>query len=109
MAIFTYADSRRYAQSITLSESVKIATASAALNTKDVFLSYSSKDHVHLLGVISFLEEHGASVYVDVGDKSLPEYPSRQTATILKGEILKKKRFIVVVSPNSHNSRCYFS
>ena len=78
---------------------------SARETEKDVFLSHSSADKEHLAGVIAFLEAHGASVYIDKEDAELPGVTSQETARILKSRILKCKKFIILVSVNSKDSR----
>jgi len=104
MSIFTYADAKSYSRSIQ-NESIKIAQAQTKSLTRDVFLSHSSKDSEYIVGIIAFLEEQGASVYVDLGDDRLPSNPNPKTATILKAEIQSSPRFIVLVSPNSKDSK----
>ncbi|WP_158816065.1 toll/interleukin-1 receptor domain-containing protein [Methylocapsa sp. S129] len=69
------------------------------------FLSHSSKDVDSLPGVIAILERHGAEVYVDKKDESLPPYTSRETATILRGRIRQCRRFILFTTQNSKDSR----
>lgn len=71
---------------------------------RDVFLSYSHKDREEMPGVVSVLEGHGASVYVDVGDESLPTPPSQQTADILKANMALARKLVVFVTTNSKSS-----
>ena len=70
-----------------------------------VFLSHSTADKDILPGVIQLLEEHGASVYIDKKDDSLPKYTSRETALTLKERIRQSKKFIVLTSVKSKQSR----
>ncbi len=77
---------------------------SAASDSKNTFLSYSSKDKDYLPGVITLLEKHGAAVYIDEGDARLPQKPSKETAAILRNTIQKLNRFVVFVTPNSKDS-----
>jgi len=72
---------------------------------KTVFLSHSHKDNRYLPGVISVLENHGASVYVDVQDTSLPETPSLETAAILRNNLSACRKFIVFVTTESKDSK----
>jgi hypothetical protein len=69
------------------------------------FLSHSSKDADLLPGVIAILEHHGASVYVDKKDESLPPTTNRDTAAILRGRIRQCKKFILLTTINSKDSR----
>jgi hypothetical protein len=69
------------------------------------FLSHSSKDADILPGAVSLLEEHGASVYVDKIDTSLPPITSRNTASILKGRIQECKKFVLLASIKSKESK----
>ena len=71
---------------------------------KSIFLSYSSKDRKYLSGVITLLENHGGSVYVDEGDTRLPRKPSKQTAAILRDTIQRLNRFVLFVTTNSKDS-----
>lgn len=69
------------------------------------FLSHSTKDADLLPGVIALLERHGAVVYVDKKDEALPPYTSRQTARILRDRIRQSRKFILLTTKNSKDSR----
>lgn len=69
------------------------------------FLSHSSKDIDILPGAVSLLEEHGATVYVDKIDTSLPHVTSRKTASILKDRIQECKKFVLLASSKSKESK----
>ncbi|MCZ8158319.1 MAG: toll/interleukin-1 receptor domain-containing protein [Rhizobiaceae bacterium] len=69
------------------------------------FLSHSSKDIDLLPGVIRILERHGAVVYVDKKDENLPPYTSRETAIGLRDRIKKSKKFVLLTTKNSKDSR----
>jgi hypothetical protein len=81
------------------------AEAKTASVANSVFLSHSSADDKFVLGVVIFLRRFGVSVYIDDHDKRLPKPPNTATAAILKDEIKKSGRFVVLVSPNSRFSR----
>lgn len=81
-----------------------LTKAAASKSEKDIFLSHSSKDNDLLPGVVLVLQNHGGRVYVDLGDKRLPEPPSIDTAQILRGSIREMRRFVLLVSPNSKGS-----
>lgn len=69
------------------------------------FLSHSSKDASLLPWVIKLLEDHGAAVYVDKKDPALPPVTSRETASVLRNRLKQSKKFILLTSPNSKDSR----
>src|SRR6476620_7396646 len=90
-----------------LTEQQKSATinfAAAKTSTNKTFLAHSSNDVAILPNVIAVLEQHGADVYIDKTDASLPRYTSPQTATTLRSHIRLAKRFIVLATPNSKTS-----
>ncbi|WP_234180007.1 toll/interleukin-1 receptor domain-containing protein [Sphingopyxis sp. NFH-91] len=69
------------------------------------FLSHSSKDQDLLPAAITLLENHGATVYVDKKDPALPPYTSRATAAGLKNRIQQSRKFVLLASQNSKDSR----
>ncbi len=69
------------------------------------FLSHSTQDAELLPGVIRLLEGHGAQVYVDKKDDSLPPYTSRETATTLKRRIVECRKFVLFATKTSKDSR----
>lgn len=79
-------------------------SANYSKSDKDTFLSHSSKDIELLPGVLAILENHGASIYFDNADNSLPENPSVQTADILRSSLRYKKKFVLFVTTNSKDS-----
>lgn len=68
-------------------------------------MSHSSKDAEYLPGVINLLENHGASVYCDLGDNRLPDNPNPETAAILKNQIKVSRKLVVFVTTNSKDSK----
>lgn len=87
-----------------LDESRMLKTASASKTGKTVFLAHSSRDKRYLPAVISILQDHGGSVYIDKDDKRLPESTNRETAEILRSTIKACRRFVVFVTTNSKDS-----
>lgn len=75
------------------------------LSGSNVFLSHSSKDKELIAGVIEFLENHGARVYIDKLDSELPNKTSAETAQKLKRRISQIPRFIYLVTPKTKDSR----
>jgi hypothetical protein len=71
---------------------------------KDTFLSHSSKDNEMLPAVVAILENHGARVYIDNTDESLPINPSVKTAEILRSNLRNTKKFVLFVTTNSKDS-----
>ena len=98
----TYDDLKKFGAT---AEAQRIAkSASFSESHKDTFLSHSSKDNELLPGVIIILENHGASVYVDNADESLPRNPSIKTAEILRGNLRATRKFVLFVTKNSKDS-----
>ena len=77
----------------------------ASYQSFDVFLSHSTKDKDVLPSVINFLSLYGVNVYIDKTDKELPCNTSPETGDILKKRIQESKKFIVLVSSNSKDSK----
>lgn len=70
------------------------------------FLSHSSKDKAdYIAGAAGVLEQHGASVYLDKKDPSLPPYTNRETADALKDRIRLCERFVLFATRQSSESR----
>lgn len=69
------------------------------------FLSYSSLDDEFLPSIIGILENHGAYVYVDKKDPSLPTTTNYETADILRRNIALSSKFVLFVTPNSKESK----
>jgi hypothetical protein len=87
-----------------LEERQTIKEAAALKSGKSTFLSHSSKDNDLIPGIVYVLQNHGAQVYVDLGDYRLPEPPSVETAQVLRDTISEMRRFVLLVSPNSKGS-----
>lgn len=104
MAVFlTYNDIRSFNKdkfTRTLVEKAERREKSGA-----TFLSYSSLDDEFLPTIIGILENHGAYVYVDKKDPSLPPTTSRETAAILRRNIALSSKFVLFVTPNSKESK----
>lgn len=102
----TKAELRDFASKLHLSEQVNLRAAARSRGLEgSTFLSHSNKDEDLVVGAIRVLEGHGAKVYVDSVDPSLPPYTSEQTADLLKARIKQTKRFVLLASPNSKDSR----
>jgi hypothetical protein len=82
-----------------------VETAETRSATHATFLSHSSKDKEILPGVIRILRNHGADVYVDKKDATLPPYTNRETASKLRTRISASKKFVLLASSNIKASR----
>jgi len=69
------------------------------------FLSHSSTDTELLPAVIAILEQHGAVVYVDKKDQTLPPYTSPATAVALRQKIVQARTFVLFATTRSKDSR----
>jgi hypothetical protein len=87
------------------SNSRYIIEAKEASIKADVFLSHSNADDEHIERVVLFFREFNAVAYADNYDESLPDPPDIETAAMLKVRIRITSRFVVLVSPNSRDSR----
>jgi hypothetical protein len=90
---------------VLVNEQATVRKAQERSPSGSTFLSHSTKDAEVLPRVISLLEEHGAAVYVDKKDEALPPYTSSETAEILKDRIRQSRKFILLTSRNSKDSR----
>jgi hypothetical protein len=72
-----------------------------AMNTIDVFLSYSHKDNYYRERVQKALEQHGLSVWVD--DRGIPPGVDWQEA--IQDAIDSACCVVVILSPDAKNSR----
>lgn len=97
---------RSFAAKRPLTEQVSIRRAAAQRPLHGAtFLSHSSKDDDLVVGATIVLENHGAKVYVDEIDPEMPPYTNDKTASLLKDRIRQTKRFVLLTSKNSKESR----
>lgn len=82
-----------------------VANAQKRSPAHATFLSHSTKDAELLPVAIRILENHGATIYIDKKDSSLPPYTNRDTATKLRNRINQSKKFVLLASDNSRDSR----
>lgn len=104
MRLFSNADVQTFTPPMVKRAQV-LSEATATSTGKKVFLSHSTADDAIVPAVIAFFASFGASVYADDFDKRLPNPPNTNTANILKSEIKKCPRFVVLATPNSRSSR----
>lgn len=81
----------------------KAAESAAPLNA--TFLSHSSKDDELVDGAIRILKNHGALVYIDKIDPTMPPYTNAETARKLKDRVKQAKKFVLLASDNSKESK----
>ena len=83
-----------------------LAKAMGATVRGSTFLSHSSKDaSEYVAGAMGVLQEHGASVYLDKKDPSLPPHTCPETAKALKQRIKACERFVLFATRQSSGSR----
>lgn len=88
-----------------LQRAAVLKEASRSKVGKTVFISHSSKDKELLPAVIAILENHGGRVYIDAEDDRLPNTPNRETANILRESVKLCRKFVLLVSTNSKDSK----
>ena len=97
---------REFAAELPIREQASLRKSAAARALAgSTFLSHSSKDEDLVVGVIRVLEGHGATVYVDEIDPQMPPYTNSETAALLKQRIQQTRRFVMLTSENSKESR----
>ena len=72
---------------------------------KTVFLCHSHKDETLVRGLINLMDEAGWCVYVDWADSSMPETPTRETASKIQNRIVDMNYFLFLATSNSMSSR----
>lgn len=102
----TRADLLRFAAELNLTEQASVRkTAEDRSPEGATFLSHSSKDQELVVGAVHLLRGHGATVYIDKKDPSLPPYTNKGTAIGLKKRIKQSGKFVLLASNNSKGSR----
>ncbi|MFW0695761.1 toll/interleukin-1 receptor domain-containing protein [Aliarcobacter butzleri] len=84
-------------------ESLEEATSHAL--SCDTFFAHSSDDIELIKEIIEYFYLLGAKPYIDKDDMELPEHTNIDTAKKLKSNIEACKRFVIVVTYNSINSK----
>lgn len=102
----TRAELRSFAAEIPITEQARLRKSiQSRAPDGATFLSHSSKDQDLVIGATRVLEGHGGRVYVDEIDPAMPPYTNDQTAALLKRRIAQARRFVLLASPNSKESR----
>ncbi len=94
-------ESLSFQKSFSLNEGLK----KSASHRVKVFLSHRHKDKSLVKKVIGFLKQFGAETYIDWLDHEMPEKTSAETAIIIKEKIKESKRFILLATPKSLDSK----
>jgi hypothetical protein len=102
----TKSEIRSFAEQLTISEQASVRKSAAVRSVLgSTFLSHSSKDIDLVAGSINLLEGHGGTVYIDEVDATLPPYTNEQTAAGLKDRITQCRKFVLLATDNSKDSR----
>ena len=95
-----------FASKLTLDEASNLRKSISARSAGgSTFLSHSSKDGDLVVGATKVLENHGGRVYVDEKDPEMPPSTNEKTAELLKERITQSKKFVLLTSKNSKESR----
>jgi len=102
----TRGDFLRFASELQINEQASVRKSAEERSPSGAtFLSHSSKDQELVVGAVRLLSDHGAIVYIDKKDTSLPPYTNKDTAEGLKKRIHQSKKFVLLASENSKDSR----
>lgn len=102
----TRSDLLGFAANLNLSEQAAVRKAAEDRSTEGAtFLSHSSKDQELAIGAVRLLTGYGATVYLDKKDPALPPYTNKDTAIGLKTRIQQSRKFVLLASKNSKDSR----
>ncbi len=97
---------RQFAEEILVEERVRLRKSAQDRSPSGAtFLSHSSKDDDLVVGAVRILNNHGATVYIDKVDPAMPPYTNKQTAATLKTRIHQARRFVLLATANSKESK----
>jgi hypothetical protein len=82
-----------------------VSKAEGRSPTGATFLSYSSKDRDAVPAVVRILENHGATIYLDKKDPTLPGKTPQSVASALRERIGACKKLVVFATNNSAGSK----
>lgn len=91
-------------ESISLKQAAATASSGSTASTS-IFLSHSHKDKELIAPALAFLRSHGVTIYVDWMDEGMPDTVSSATAVKIKEKIKQQKKFVLMVTENSKDSR----
>src|SRR5690348_7128063 len=98
----TYDNMRRWGADVAANARLREATKREG---KTTFLSHSSKDDDLVPGAVVILENHGGNVYVDHMDPENAKEPNTVVADHLRNVIRGCRRFVLLATPRSKDSR----
>lgn len=102
----TRAELRAFASNMMTEERATLRKSASTRSAENsTFLSHSSKDDELVDGAIKVLSNHGAQVYIDKVDPAMPPYTNAQTAATLKLRVRQSKKFVLLASENSKESK----
>ncbi|MDO9328845.1 MAG: toll/interleukin-1 receptor domain-containing protein [Pseudomonas sp.] len=101
----TTTELRNFSANTGKAEREQLIKSSSRSGTTSTFLSHSSKDKELIIGAMQVLQNHGGLVYIDEIDPEMPPYTSEETAALLKQRISQARRFVLLTSNNSKDSR----
>lgn len=97
---------RQFAEELVVEDRIRLRkSAQDRLPTGATFLSHSSKDDDLVVGAVRILTNHGATVYIDKVDPTMPPYTNKQTASTLKTRIQQASKFVLLATANSKESK----
>lgn len=101
----TTAELRGFSVNMQRSERDTLLKSATQYGGNSTFLSHSSKDKELVMGAMEVLKNHGGMVYIDEIDPEMPPYTTDETAELIKRRINQTKRFVLLTSNNSKDSR----
>jgi hypothetical protein len=70
-----------------------------------IFLSHKHDEKDYLKNAIAFFKRFGVDVYIDYNDSGMPKSTNGKTAARLKEQIVKNKKFVLLATEGSINSK----
>ncbi|KHN56275.1 toll/interleukin-1 receptor domain-containing protein [Pectobacterium fontis] len=101
----TTSELRSFSANLAPADLQKSLITASISQSASAFLSHSSKDKDLVIGAMQVIQNHGGIVYVDEIDPEMPPYTTDETAALLKQRIIQTKRFVLLTSSNSKDSR----
>ncbi|RAI62150.1 hypothetical protein DOZ80_31410 [Pseudomonas fluorescens] len=101
----TAAELKRFSVNVSRSTQETLIKSMTRSEPTSTFLSHSSKDKELVFGAMKVIQNHGGLPYIDEIDPEMPPYTTEATADLLKQRIRETKRFVLLTTPNSKDSR----
>ena len=103
--MLSYDDLRPYQGSRKLAETRDLKKSESFSVSNKIFLSHRHDDKDWVASVVAYLSDHGIDVYIDSNDPSAPKKTSVETAKLIQKRISECKKFLVLASPGSIDSK----